>query len=195
MAEQPPEIAGDRDRVFNAETCRALRRGSRTPQAVFVMTVLGAIALWAIGALFSLSPSPPLLNLLGIAYFVAVIGTALWAAMPTREARRVVKHTVVWSIARIFGHEHKLPPEYHPAADSEDHDPEPPAVPALAAGRAPLDWVVLIGFPAAVAFRLILVDGVALGVALGGCIVLGAILVRFTREGLMRPTYPPEDPP
>jgi hypothetical protein len=68
-------------------------------------------------------------------------------------------------------------------------------VPAPAAGRVPLDWVILIGFPAAVAFRLLVVDGVAVGVALGGCIVLSAFLFYLTREGFVRPTYPPEDPP
>jgi hypothetical protein len=68
-------------------------------------------------------------------------------------------------------------------------------VPAPVAGGVPLDWVILIGFSAAVALRLIVVNEVALGVALGGCIVLGAILVRFTRGGLMRSTYPPEARP
>jgi hypothetical protein len=68
-------------------------------------------------------------------------------------------------------------------------------VPALAAGRAPLDWVIAVGFPAAVALRIIVVDEVALGVALGGCLVLGAVLFHLSRGGLMRRTYPLEDPP
>jgi hypothetical protein len=68
-------------------------------------------------------------------------------------------------------------------------------VPALAAGRVPLDWVVLIGFPAAVALRLIVVNEVALGVALGGCIVLGAILVHFTHRGFRQRPFPLEGAP
>lgn len=190
MAERTPP-ASNHDRVFNAETCRALRRVSRSRMAVgvFTLALLAPAAIVAISALFS--PSPLLVQWLGIAYLGVVFGTSLWVTMPTREARREVKHAVVWFVAKIVGRDHKLPSEYQPEADGEDHA-EPPAVPALAAGRAPLDWGILIGFPAAVALRLIVVDGVALGVALGGCIVLGAILVRFTRGGFMRSTYPPE---
>lgn len=68
-------------------------------------------------------------------------------------------------------------------------------VPAPVAGRVPLDWVILIGFPAAVALRLIVVNEVALGVALGGCIVLGAILVRFTHRGFRRGPFLSEGAP
>lgn len=183
----------DRDRVFNAETCRAIRRVSRTPQALFVAVVVGVpIVLVAIEPL--VSPSPPLPRLLGIAYVVAVFATGFWAIMPTREVRREVKHALVWTLARLFRQDHKLPAEYQPVEDDEDHD-EPPAVPALALRRAPLDWAIVIGLPVMIAARVVTIQKVPLGVGLVGCIVLGAFLFHLSRGGLMRPTYPPEDPP
>jgi hypothetical protein len=189
-----PESRRDYDLVFNAETVRALRRVTRTPQALFVVTLVGVpIVLMAIEPLVSLSP--PMLKLLGIVSFVAIFGTGLWAAMPTREVRREVKHAIVWFIARIFGRDHKLPSEYQPEEDDENHDPEPLAVPALVAGRAPLDWAIVIGFPALVAAHVVAIRKVPLGVGLVGCIVLSAFLFHRSRGGLMRPTFSPENPP
>lgn len=189
MAEQTPQIAGDRDRVFNAETVRALRRMSRTPQALFVAMLVGfPIILVAIEPLISLSS--PLPRLLVIAYSVAVVLTGFWAAMPTREVRREVKHALIWTFARIVGRDHKLPAEYQPAED--DHD-EPLAVPALALGRAPIDWFFIFSMPL-VGFSIV-TDTFEMSVSiplLGGCIALGAVMFWITP---LLNTYPPEDSP
>jgi hypothetical protein len=195
MAEQTPQTAGDRARVFNAETCRALRRVSRTPQAVFIMTlVLGAIALQAIGVLFS--PSRLLLVWLVITYFVAVIVTGLWAAMPSREVRREVKHALVWSIARIFGRDHKLPSEYQPEVDAEDHDPNPPLRPELALGLSPEGCFCVFGGPLALLYGVLSeFGGVNPLLSIGGCIAFSGVLFVLIKHSPMANTYPPEDPP
>ena len=182
-----------RDRVFNAETCRALRRVSRSRMAVFAfVVVLGFSAIWAMG---SLLPTSALLGWLGVAYLVAVISAGLWALLPPREVRREVMRALVWHLARKFDREHALPAEYRPLSIDDDRDPESFAVPSLAFGRGPRDWALVIGVPAAVAVRLAIMPEVPLGVALGGCIIFGGVLLRVTRGGFFRSTYHPEDPP
>lgn len=195
MNEREQRPIHQRDRVFNAETCRALRRVSRTSEAVFLVTlVLGAVAIWAFEALFS--PSRLLLVWLLGAYWVAVIVTGLRAAIPSREVRHELKCEAVWVVAQTVGLEQRLPPEseYRPSTDTDDHDPEPPARPALALGRSARDWFLSVTPPLMALYVGMNEQGLSAGaiLLLGVLAAVGPAMFWTTRESN---TYPPEDPP
>jgi hypothetical protein len=194
MVEQTPQIAGDRDRVFNAETCRALRRKARSRESVTaLMLALALVPLSVIGWLF---PNPVLRMFLGIAYFVTVIIAGVWLAMPPREVRHELKREAVWTVAQTVGLEQKLPPEseYRPSTDTDDHDPEPPARPALALGRSARDWFVSITPPVMALYVAMSEQGMSLGfvLLLGVVAAAGPAMFWETRASN---TYPPEGPP
>lgn len=184
-----PESRRDRDLVFNAETCRVLRRKARSWESVTALVLaLALIPLSVIGLVF---PSPSVRKILGIAYFLAVVAAVLWFVLPPREVLDKLKREAIWIIAQKVGFEDRLPheSEYRPT-DTDDDEPEPFARPALALGRSAMDWFsILIPPLAALCF------GITQDPPVGVVLLLAAFGPLLFWETRQSNTYPPEDPP
>lgn len=199
MADQPSPHPSERDRVFNAETCRALRRAGN--ECWRVGAVIGTFGVFLVGtvAVGAMAWSP--LAAMAVTGAIALLGGGAmvyvlrWVDLvparktvdaAIREVPRVAIHTLDW--------EHKLPPdsEYRWPPVADDYDP--PAVPALAAGRAPSDWAFIVVLPLLVVYVVTLAErDVPHSVLLGGALALGVVVFWHTRDATK--TYPPEDPP
>lgn len=193
MAEQPPQLAGAPDHVFNAETCRALRRGGRkvgraTP--VFVTFVLGFIATFAVDAISSSPVASFGLTLVMAGVTEATTVAVMWWVnlMPTRETLREMKHDLRREARVIAG-------DPEAVASRKEENSGPTARPELAFGLSPVSCFVVFGLP-------VLLLCVALGESSGppailliaGSLALSGVLFVVGKH-IQPTTYSPEDPP
>lgn len=149
-----------RDLVFNAETCRAIRQKARNLGLASV--VAAPILCVALGFVIVLSVLPlPL-----IVSFIATVAVALLASttvamglmwigvVPEKALRRELRHVID-----------------DPDALREGNEDEP-AVPALAAGRSGFDWMYILGMPLMLILWMDISDDIS-PLLIAGCIVLG----------------------
>lgn len=170
-----------RDIVFNAETCRALRREIRDfgrLAAVIVSAFTSLSVILAVDA-SSLSPTVELVVMLVESCVAAgvVVTVMKWADhWPDQE----VRHELGLFIQNLRTE----------GLDALKGGEPCPPVPELAAGRSGVDWSIIIGLPLAMAFRVI-VSYNANPLLLGGCLAVGVVL--FIMGPMNMPTYPVDD--
>lgn len=160
------------DLVFNAETCRALRRDLwefTRVVAVCATFYLGMLGISVIRVV-AFPQSAVAEGIVAVISLMAVIAVMKWFnLLPTREELRKLPGLIV-------------------ALRNPEDDGQDSAVPALAAGRSGADWMIILGLPLVLLLRVIIVHD-ARPLLLGGCIALGGVLFLIINTN----TYPLTD--
>lgn len=177
----------DRDRVFNDETCRALRREG--PLFGKCLAVFGTFAIvfplgYALPALAWSPLSQGVLRLAGSTLTTVAVVGVMWLvnAVPTREKIRETKHELSHDLLEL-GEEIR-----HPKTSDD-----PPPRPELAFGLPPEDCFMVFGVPAVgVVLAFTVLEVVTTVLLLGGSIALGGVLFVLAKRSDTN-TYPPEE--
>jgi heme exporter protein D len=189
MAEKTPQLPGTPDRIFNAETCRALRRGGRKVGRaipVFVTYALGAVATFAVGAVSSSPVASVGLTLAMTGVTGATCVAVMWWVnlLPARETLREMKRDLRREARVIAGDSEAI------EARKEENSGTT-ARPELAFGLSPESCFIVFGLPVMVLYPAVTSQSPILWVA-GSLALSGVLFVVVKHE---ETTYPPEDPP
>jgi hypothetical protein len=185
----------EQDRVFNDETCRALRKKGYDAAQVIVplFTVLVFCFAAALqGVVSILGPWMELLVGLGLSlvFTVTLIAELRWFGVSFyRETLREMKQDLMREARRFAGDSEAI--ESRALAENN----EPDARPELAFGLSPEDCLLAFGMPVAGLFVASSMTNLTASVLLlGGSSILGAVLFVDAKRSDMN-TYPPENPP
>lgn len=183
----------ERERVFNDETCRALRRGGR--KAGRVAAVVGTFLIAEIAVIVLNAVSLPPLADITLTAAGLVGGSAATVGVmkrvnliSTRETLRETKRDLTREARAIAGD-----PQAIEARVEENSGPT--ARPELAVGLCPMGCFIAFGLPVMLLYvALGEVSGTTTILCVAGCIGLSGVLFAFAKRE-QPDTYPPEEPP
>lgn len=188
----------EQDRVFNDETCRALRRDGREVgrlAAVIVTFAVGFVVTFAVDTLASSTIIGfGLTAAMSFVTSAATVAVMRWVNLvPTREMLREAWDEMNRDL-RQQAREYAGDPMAIESRVLEDAT-DPNARPELAFGLPPEDCIIVFGLPTmGVLLAFSVSEAMTTLLFLGGSIALGGVLFAVAKRSDPN-TYPPEDPP
>lgn len=194
MPEQTPQTAREQDRVFNDETCRALRQHGA--DAVRVLVPVFTVLLFCFAAALQgvLSILDPLAEfmvgaVLSVIFAVTLIAELRWFGVSFyREALREMKQDLMREARAIAGDPQAIESKIEGTSN-------PSARPELVFGLPPAESLLVFGVSVGGLTLASSVTNLTASLLLfGGSIGLSGVLYMDAKHADMN-TYPPEDPP